>query len=1278
MKLIKVLLCAFLYSSLGFYAKAQCNLQLIRQTFTNAGCVELTTCQDACSLYFILPQQMSGSAAQAFAQNLGTNLTSIESAAENTCILNNLNTLGYGGVIWIGFNDITNEGSFTWFDQANVGYTNWASGEPNQSGNEDCVQIYADGSWNDLDCNSNNSKSVIEVNLCPQTTITPNPASASVCIGNSVTLTAATILGSPPYNYTWSPATGLNTTSGSTVIASPTTTTTYTVTMTDRYGCTSIQSLTVAINQPFPNAGSDNSICAGASYNINASGGVSYSWSPATGLSSTSIPNPAASPANTTTYTLTATDAFGCTATDDITITVNPLPLADAGTDAAICQNALAFLNGSGGGTYVWSPGTGLSNPGIASPTASPSSTTTYTLTVTDANGCVNTDQLVLTVNPLPNANAGSDQSICNGANANLQASGGVSYSWSPGATLSANNISNPVASPLVTTLYTVIVTDGNNCSATDDITITVNTLPSANAGLDQSICLGGSTGLSATGGLSFSWSPTTGLDNALISTPNASPNATTTYTVTVTDGNNCSNTDDVIITVNPLPNANAGADATACLNSIFVMGASGGSSYVWSPVTGLSDPNSAAPVATPPGTTTYTVSVTDANGCVNTDQMTLTINPLPTPNAGSDQAICLGQSANLSASGGLTYAWLPAATLDNPSIANPVATPGTTTTYTVTVTDANNCLGSDDILITVNPLPPADAGPDEAICLGSSVNLGAGGGISYSWNPTTNLDDPSISNPNANPTTNTTYTVTVTDANGCVNTDDVDITINPLPTANAGNDASICFGNTITLNASGGILYQWSPAIALSNANISNPVASPAGSVTYTVNVTDNNGCQNTDMVIITVTPPPAANAGIDLEICSGETIGIQGSGNGNTFSWSPATGLDDPNSPSPQANPTSTTNYVLTVTDINNCTSTDQMVLQVNPVPFVNFSVSEPCLNFPSAFTNLSTVATGAIINYNWDFGDGSLSSDNSPVYTYQAPGSYTVNLEATTDQGCQHDTTLTAIVNPLPEVSFTAEPITTGCIPLDVNFTSTSTILTGSIASLQWNLGNGALPSGDVVSTTYNLAENFTVSLTATSDKNCSASLVLPNTVQTSPKPSAFFTAQPNPADILMDPIVLFQDSSQGDSLTWQWNFGDGGGDTIQNPFHAYSDTGFFNVYLTVTNSFGCSDQIMRQVYVSPAFTLYIPNAFTVNQDRVNETFKPKGIGIASYEMVIMNRWGGIVFRTRNIEEGWDGTLRDTGSDLKQDMYTYQISIRDMRDYPHLFRGTVMLFR
>ncbi len=397
-----LLLFGLIFGSNPAFAQSTCNLAAIRAAFTGAGCVELANCQDACSLYFILPVQMSGNSAQAFAQNLGANLISVESLAENTCIVNNLNSLGYGGVIWIGFNDIAQEGNFVWFDQAPVIYTHWAGGEPNNSGNEDCTQIYPNGFWNDLSCGSANSKSVIEVNLCPQITVTPNPASATVCRGQGVTLSAVTILGSPAYTYSWGPATGLSTTAGSSVVASPQITSNYTVTVTDRYGCTATNTKTVNINVATANAGADQTTCLGTPVTFMGSGGVTYSWTPATGLNSAAIMNPTATPAYTTPYTLTVTDANGCTGTDNILVNVNPLPPANAGPDAPICVGTPTNLNATGGVSYSWFPASGLSNTAIANPVANPATTTTYTVTVTDANTCVNTDAVLVTVNPYP------------------------------------------------------------------------------------------------------------------------------------------------------------------------------------------------------------------------------------------------------------------------------------------------------------------------------------------------------------------------------------------------------------------------------------------------------------------------------------------------------------------------------------------------------------------------------------------------------------------------------------------------------------------------------------------------------------------------------------------------------------------------------------------------------------------------------------------------------------------------------------------------------------
>ena len=294
-----------------------CNINNIRSTFTAAGCIELQACVDNCSVYYLNPQSMTGSQAQAFAQNLGANLVSIQSLAENNCILTALNTLGQTGTIWIGLNDEQVEGTFVWYDQSPVSYTNWAPGEPNNSGNEDCVQIYPGGSnpgtWNDLSCNSANSKSIIEVNLCPVVRTGPD---ITICDGETAVIQSnATILGSQPYTYNWS--------NGPTVYpnsVTPNVTTEYILTSSDRYGCTGKDTMKVIVNPlPVVEAGPDLTICSGEDVILNGTGGAG-TWN--NGVTNGVVFNPTVS--GKYKYTVTSN---GCTVVDSLYITVKPSPL---------------------------------------------------------------------------------------------------------------------------------------------------------------------------------------------------------------------------------------------------------------------------------------------------------------------------------------------------------------------------------------------------------------------------------------------------------------------------------------------------------------------------------------------------------------------------------------------------------------------------------------------------------------------------------------------------------------------------------------------------------------------------------------------------------------------------------------------------------------------------------------------------------------------------------------------------------------------------------------
>src|SRR5574343_632608 len=320
-------------------------------------------------------------------------------------------------------------------------------------------------------------------------------------------------------------------------------------------------------------------------------------------------------------------------------------------------------------------------------------------------------------------------------------------------------------------TTSTVVGTNAAGCTGTDAITVTVNPLPTVNAGTDQTVCAGTAVTLSGSGATTYTWN--NGVTNGVAFTPAA----TTTYTVTGTSAAGCINTDQVIVTVNPLPTVNAGVDQTVCAGTAVTLSGSGAATYTWN--NGVTN----GVAFTPAATTTYTVTGTSAAGCINTDQVVVTVNPLPTVNAGADQTVCLGATVTLSGSGAATYTW-------NNGVTNGVAfTPAATTTYTVTGTDANGCINTDQVVVTVNPLPTVNAGVDQTICVGATVTLSGSGASTYTWNN-------GVTNGVAfTPAATTTYTVTGTSAAGCINTDQVVVTVNPLPTVNAGVDQTVCAG---------------------------------------------------------------------------------------------------------------------------------------------------------------------------------------------------------------------------------------------------------------------------------------------------------------------------------------------------------------------------------------------------------------------------------------------------------------------------------------------------
>jgi hypothetical protein len=446
----------------------------------------------------------------------------------------------------------------------------------------------------------------------------------SICEGQSTNLTAYGTGGS---NFSWN--TGENTQN---IEVNPSETTIYTVTLTNDSGNNVSDTVTVTVNPlPIANAGDDVTINEGESVTLSASGGTNYSWSNNVNTQSITV-----SPNETTTYIVTVIQN-GCMTEDSITVTVIPTPIeADAGQDVAICENESTVLTASGGSDYEWS--TGETTQSI---TVNPSETTTYTVTVSEGN-VSDTDSVVVTINQLPNANAGNDITITEGESTTLTASGGDSYEWDTGEGTQSISVN-----PSETTTYYVVVTS-NNCSSEDSVTVTVESSATivANAGQDVSICENESTVLTASGGSNYEWS--TGETTQSIT---VNPSETTTYTVTVSEGN-VSDTDSVVVTINQLPNAHAGNDVLIEDGSSVTLTASGGTSYIWS-----NGATSQSISVSPNLTTNYSVTVY-SNNCSSTDNVTVSVVEPVYASAGENVEICLGESTTLSASGGLEYLW--------------------------------------------------------------------------------------------------------------------------------------------------------------------------------------------------------------------------------------------------------------------------------------------------------------------------------------------------------------------------------------------------------------------------------------------------------------------------------------------------------------------------------------------------------------------------------------------------------------------------------------------
>lgn len=645
--------------------------------------------------------------------------------------------------------------------------------------------------------------------------------------------------------------------------------------------------------------------------------------------------------------------------------------------------------------------GMSVFNPATAGP-----GNHTITYTFTDGNGCSDTASQTITVNPAPVADAGAEQTMCNGDSATLTATGGTAYNWNTGEATASIAVA-----PLADAVYHVTVTNVSGCSDEDSVNVFVNPVPVASfTGLAANYCVQDDADtLSGTPGSGiFSGN---GISTFGGGTVIENYSGDTVFIASDT-------TSAAYDTISGIAGNTLGVDVfleSVCftLEHTFVQDvvveliSPGGLSVVLTTQpcgdfdnldvcveTGMGNSmDNAVCNGTPPALSgTFTASSTAGDnldfindGITNPNGVwTLLVADLAT----GDEGNIIDFSLSFNTASVTTFS--PA-----------TAGAGVHTIY-YSFTDSNGCTGVDSALTTVFAAPPASALPDTSICPGGSVTLTAAGGVLYSWSTGSTSDTTTVS-----PIADSTFTVSVTDGNGCSATDDVTVTVFSSPAVSAGADTIICSGTPTMLTATGGVSYVWSTGDSTASVFIT-----PTALATYSVTGTDGNGCSSADTVSVDINSLPVATPGPDEDICAGDTVSITASG-GSFYYWSD--GAVTSVSGAHDVFPLMTTVYMVTVEDSNGCADTASLTVIVHALPVAEISgLNATYCNNDNPVTLTGTPAGG-------NFAGAGMSGDVF-LPALLAAGDYEIAYLFTDSFGCYDSDTADVTIMDAPAISFT----------------------------------------------------------------------------------------------------------------------------------------------------------------------------------------------------------------------------------------------------------------
>ena len=1016
----------------------------------------------------------------------------------------------------------------------------------------------------------------------------------------------------------------------------------YTVTVTDASNASCDATLTIIVNDGAPTDDASFTLtdyCENApnSATITGTAGGSFAFNPApsNGETINSSTGEITGGIGGNTYTIEYTTTGTCPASSTETVTVNANPLPTITGSLTFCTGLTTTLDAGSYNSWVWNPN------GETTQTITVGTAGTYVVTVTDANGCTGTTQVDVVEASSLSPTISGVLSICSGASTTLDAGAGYAgYTWDPNGEVTQTITVNTAGT------YSVTVVDAGGCTGSAQVSVVANTNPTPSITGSLSFCAGGSTTLDAGAGYAdYAWTPSATTQTITATTAG-------NYSVTVTDANGCTGTDDVDVTIASGLSPSITGVLTICSgNSTTLDAGAGYADYIWAP---NSETTQTINVTS---SGTYSVTVSDASGCTGSDQVVVNVDNNPVPNITGTLAICSGASTTLDAGAGFaSYLWSPG----GETTQTITVTQGGT--YTVGVANANGCTGTDQVVVTENQNPTPNITGNLTICQGNSTILDAGTGYaSYIWTQNGEVTQ------TINVSTAGTYEVSVTTAAGCSGTVSVNVNVVAGLSVSISGNLNICGGSTTTLDAGAGYPhYIW-------NTNDGTQTITTGTAGTYSVTVSDDNGCSATDAVTIDVSDLTLVTSG-DQEICKGvsTTISAALSGGGTppfTYSWDNGGTTSDIT-----VSPASETTYTVYVTDAMGCVSNTEVVV-VTVVPGVNLTINANkdtvCPGDPVLITSL---ITGGKPPYTITNDDGTVVSVNDIVYPYQ-----TQTFTYTVTDACESIDIDMVDVNtyPVPPLNIQAD-VLQGCEPLAVHFMVPD--YTEGF-TYQWSFINGSISDIANGANTLHIFDHFgtyDVGVNVVTDDGCKNSLLINDLIDVYRKPDAHFITNPQTVSII-NPQVNFSNLSQW-ADHYIWSFGDGDSSNITNPYHSYQEISSYTVNLVAVTSQGCIDSAMQTIVVVEEPTLYVPTAFSPDGDGINDLFivQANGMDLDNYNIKIYDRWGELIFESDDLYKSWDGTAKNKTKFVENGTYVWLVTVKDVNGIETQQSGTVTVIR